>query len=53
MEIIKILFGNDFFRELFAPSGTLLKLGDTLKRPKLAATMKKISDSGGSDEFYK
>ncbi|XP_057299825.1 glutathione hydrolase 1 proenzyme-like isoform X2 [Hydractinia symbiolongicarpus] len=44
---------NENLKELFAPSGTLLKLGDTLKRPKLAATMKKISDSGGSDEFYK
>lgn len=43
---------NQGLRELFAPQGTLLKLGDILKRPKLAATYRKIANSGGADIFY-
>lgn len=38
-------------RELFAPDGNPLELGDLLKRPKLASTFEKIAE-GGANVFY-
>jgi len=38
-------------RELFAPNNELLKLGDILKRPKLAKTYRQIANNGAK-EFY-
>jgi len=39
-------------RELFAPNNEHLKLGDILKRPKLANTFRQIAESGNADIFY-
>ncbi|XP_065680176.1 glutathione hydrolase 1 proenzyme isoform X1 [Hydra vulgaris] len=38
-------------RELFAPDGTILQLGDKLARPKLARTYEQIANEG-ADVFY-
>lgn len=49
---------NDFIdsnlglRELFKPNGFLLRIGDVLRRPKLANTYERIAEHG-ADIFYK
>jgi gamma-glutamyltranspeptidase len=37
---------NEQFKQVFAPNGTVLGFGDLIKRPKLAATLEKISKEG-------
>ena len=39
------------YRELLAPDGSILREGDTLKRPLLAETLSKIADNG-ANYFY-
>lgn len=48
---VDYIMANLGLRELFAPDGTLLKLGHVLKRPKLARTFEMIA-SQGADVFY-
>jgi len=38
-------------RRIFLNDGKMLKVGDTLKQPELAATLKRIAKSG-AQEFY-
>ncbi len=45
------LIGLDDFDWLFRPGGTLLRVGEELHQPRLAATFAALRD-GGPDEFY-
>ncbi|XP_065834444.1 glutathione hydrolase 1 proenzyme-like [Oscarella lobularis] len=40
-------------KRALSPNGRFLKKGDTLRRPALAKTLRRIGASGGSDIFYK
>ena len=42
----------DFVRYLYAPNGTLIKAGETMKNPELAATLEIIANANDSDPFY-
>ena len=45
----------DFYRQLYTDetTGNYFKVGDIIRRPKLAETLQKIGQSGTSDIFYK
>ncbi|KII60348.1 Gamma-glutamyltranspeptidase 1 [Thelohanellus kitauei] len=47
------ILANLGLREVFAPEGYILTLGQRVKRTKLAETFRKIADSGSADIFYK
>ena len=38
-------------REVYAPNGELLQVGDTVRRPKFAATLRRVAQNGAA-EFY-
>ena len=45
----------DFYRQLYTDesTGNYYKMGDIIRRPKLAETLRIIGQSGTSDIFYK
>src|SRR5258707_9610077 len=47
----KVLERFPMSRRIFLNDGKMLKVGDTLKQPELAATLKRIAKSG-AQEFY-
>ncbi|KAI0311986.1 gamma-glutamyltranspeptidase [Amylostereum chailletii] len=47
-----LMLGNKDWSDIFAPEGTILKEGDTIKRTNLSRTLAAIAE-GGSEAFYR